>query len=734
MSTFDGRVEAAVDYFRKRPERPPLACFLSHVHSDHLQGLESFRAPFIYCSPATRELLLRIEKYPHRMNFRKGILESRRLHYKHLAKLLRPIPLNTPTEIELTPRRRVRITLFDANHCIGAVMFLIEGDGKAILYTGDIRAERWWINSVVRNPVLIPYTLGQKRLDKLYLDTTFARAVNKFHEFPSKAVGLSELLRKVEAYPDGTVFYFRAWTFGYEDVWMALSAALNTKVHVDQYQMGLYRSLMRASGTHSITEASALCGFSLGNRAVAGCLSSDAASRVHSCEPGVTCPTARSPSTVYIVPIVNRTIEGVEIPEVGAGGGIGDLYQTHELELPDEATLEELEKLCLQHIHDEQLRQQLRITLIEAFRSKRKALSLDEYGMKEEGDISLKKLVDVLSHGMSEGSSGAITFREPVANLPKTIRFPYSRHSSYAELCDFIAAFRPKDIHPCTVDESTWTEDVSIRRLFGHLCTETRFSHDAHMWEILGDADENDKDGPRARKRTRYNPELSTQSTEGSSNLVMDDELSTGSREQTQTQTASPSCGTIQESINKPLNFPLPSPETAKAKRNEIRQARRYLQEHTDREMFHVGALPSSWRTEGDELEPEKKNKHVSEVEEKLTTTDSTETREVSETDRQGDGATDLQMESQQADSQHTALSISESAFASPLPVEEHSVRLSEDNEPDSEITPTHHRPRTHTHARIAAYLAARADSYSAWTDVSLVSAGDNHTEEEIEL
>jgi Cft2 family RNA processing exonuclease len=89
------------------------------------------------------------------MNFNNGILESRRLHYKHLAKLLvgapyqiyklrtdpvqRPIPLNTPTNIELTPRLSIRVTLLDANHCTGAVMFLIEGDGKAILYTGDIR-------------------------------------------------------------------------------------------------------------------------------------------------------------------------------------------------------------------------------------------------------------------------------------------------------------------------------------------------------------------------------------------------------------------------------------------------------------------------------------------------------------------------------------------------------------------------------------------------------------------
>lgn len=35
-----------------------------------------------------KQLLLRIEKYPHRMNFNKGILESGRLHYKHLYKLL----------------------------------------------------------------------------------------------------------------------------------------------------------------------------------------------------------------------------------------------------------------------------------------------------------------------------------------------------------------------------------------------------------------------------------------------------------------------------------------------------------------------------------------------------------------------------------------------------------------------------------------------------------------------
>lgn len=35
-----------VDFFRRNANaEPPLACFLSHVHSDHLAGLDSLRSP-----------------------------------------------------------------------------------------------------------------------------------------------------------------------------------------------------------------------------------------------------------------------------------------------------------------------------------------------------------------------------------------------------------------------------------------------------------------------------------------------------------------------------------------------------------------------------------------------------------------------------------------------------------------------------------------------------------------
>lgn len=99
-----------------------------------------------------------------------------------------------------------------------------------VLFNTCNLAEPWWVNSLIRNPVILPYTHGIKRLDKIYLDTTFASKRNHCRRFPTKADGLKELLEKVYRYPIDTVFHFHAWTFGYEEVWIALSSALRSQV------------------------------------------------------------------------------------------------------------------------------------------------------------------------------------------------------------------------------------------------------------------------------------------------------------------------------------------------------------------------------------------------------------------------------------------------------------------------------------------------------------------------
>lgn len=189
---------------------------------------------------------------------------------------------------------------------------------------------------------------------------------------------------------------------------------------MDRYQLGLYRSVstqLRGNGS----EASALCGFELGNRFVPGCLSDDEGSRIHSCEFGLPCPAARSEKTVYIEPIVGRLQDGSQLPEVGIGGGAGDLYQMHELELPDQTALEELEKLCLERIQDNRVLAQTKDALLEAYMSKKKTLSLDSYGMKDDLEISLEKLVTTLSRGHAGDRRSSGVRHRTDHQLPSTI-------------------------------------------------------------------------------------------------------------------------------------------------------------------------------------------------------------------------------------------------------------------------------------------------------------------------
>lgn len=453
-----------------------------------------------------------------------------------MRKLAKPLPLDTPTTIELAPGNTIRVTLIDANHCVGAVMFLIEGDGKAILYTGDVRAEAWWVNSIVQNPVLAPYALGLRYLDCIYLDTTFATKRAPYRNFPSKADGVKELLEKISTYPDDTIYYFHAWTFGYEDVWVALSAFLGSQIHLDDYRARIYASLssldrrsLREAGLDvpsenrylkeagiEIREAAALCGFRNGNHIQPGCLTSSENVRIHSCERAIGCNVLDQDSgakIVHIIPIISRS-NGVELAELGAGGGKGDLDQKEELETGDLAVMGRLMELCAQSIESPDLLAEV-LQLLQRTLSTDKAtvdfgLHLQKESQSGEDDLSLQKLVAALSSNASKKLSDNA---EPPLN--KTIRFPYSRHSSYSELCGLVATLKPRDVFPCTVDESNWGPELSVEALFGEYCSSQVFRHDAEMMPIFSARKRNDD----TQKRDRSESQHATQS-ETTSNIT----------------------------------------------------------------------------------------------------------------------------------------------------------------------------------------------------------------------
>jgi hypothetical protein len=139
---------------------------------------------------------------------------------------------------------------------------VLERNDVAVLYTGDVRTEPWFVNSLARHPVLVPYATGARRLQTLYLDTS-----NLYENaLQTKAEGIRQLIGAMGQYPSDTIFFFWARTYGYgepvapshartcmltgrlpryEDAWIAIAKHFNTRIHVDPYTLSIYASLVR---------------------------------------------------------------------------------------------------------------------------------------------------------------------------------------------------------------------------------------------------------------------------------------------------------------------------------------------------------------------------------------------------------------------------------------------------------------------------------------------------------
>ncbi|KAF9300923.1 hypothetical protein BGZ74_007333 [Mortierella antarctica] len=238
MSTFDGLIREfpsiAIDNFNTRPGVS--VYLLSHVHSDHLTGLatKNWDSP-IYCSQITAKWLPLLASRPKQVAHENGETKSLERKYAHLAPYLRPLSTDQAHYLELQNGRKACCTLIPAHHCPGALMFLLQDDRSCILYTGDARNETVDLEALRTMPMFAP---GAPRIDRLYLDTTCCHPA--FRSFPPRDQALSDLVNFIMHRPRLAHYYFDAWTFGYEDVWIALAKAFHTKVHVSPYLYEFY--------------------------------------------------------------------------------------------------------------------------------------------------------------------------------------------------------------------------------------------------------------------------------------------------------------------------------------------------------------------------------------------------------------------------------------------------------------------------------------------------------------
>jgi DNA cross-link repair 1A protein len=196
--------------------------FLTHFHSDHYGGIvKSWNSGIIYCSLPTANLV------------------SQQLGVDR--KFIHPLGMNIPVVLE-SKGKPVTVTLLDANHCPGAVMFLFQVGYRNILHVGDFR----WNRTLMYHDLKDFFTQNI-RLDDLFLDTTYC---DEKYCLPTQDEAIEAAISKAEAEVIACrkagkrlLMLFGAYTIGKERIYLAVAEKLGMKVYVDSRRRKILSAL-----------------------------------------------------------------------------------------------------------------------------------------------------------------------------------------------------------------------------------------------------------------------------------------------------------------------------------------------------------------------------------------------------------------------------------------------------------------------------------------------------------
>lgn len=384
---------------------------LTHCHQDHLVGL--FNRSFVgvvYCTPETRLLLASLTDNA-------SVLTR-----------IKPVDYNKPLEIELPPQIQqvygnIRVTLLHAYHCLGACMFLVEGEmGGSVLCTGDLRAEKWWVDGLSLLPQLAPYLAGFKTLDNIYLDTTFGYRGEPYIEMPPNNLGIYAAIGLLKKYPmdDPEINYcFRDTVLGFDQAWAFIVSYFGAALEVSGKKLSDVIDLVAKHDP------------------INGPILSQAMANSKKSPFGPAFPRFRAgkketlQTTVHIVQCIDFNIMDL----------VGASYP-----LPLE-TLSEAEKLLTTN--------PTRVTTL------------------GNSFVKLRDRLWILPKG------GEYL-------LPAEIKLVFSRHSSYSECAYFVSRLKPRQVYPCWSNLKAWANGFSMSRLFGKYCSGSSFVYDNKMTREFG--------------------------------------------------------------------------------------------------------------------------------------------------------------------------------------------------------------------------------------------------------
>lgn len=211
-----GLKHVLIDGFRHKMEDIDISqrfYFLSHYHSDHYGGLNpSWNKGNIICSTVTASLLVNVH----------GVS----------GEWIRSVDMNGTITIPGSA-----VTFLDANHCPGAVLLLFKLTGNksvTYLHTGDMRY----------HPKMKLYdALQDIKIDKIFLDTTYAHPKHKFMtQLESISIITEQAIAFFNENPEGLIL-LGAYNIGKERVICGLQDSLNMNVYMEDKKLKLMKCL-----------------------------------------------------------------------------------------------------------------------------------------------------------------------------------------------------------------------------------------------------------------------------------------------------------------------------------------------------------------------------------------------------------------------------------------------------------------------------------------------------------
>ncbi|XP_011420284.3 5' exonuclease Apollo [Magallana gigas] len=192
----------AVDFWKTRECPNARLFFLTHLHGDHIVGLSSSWQHKIYCSEVTGKLL--VERY----DIDASLISPLETGCSHIL------------YVDSDQIEQMSVTVINAHHCPGSVMFLFEGYFGKILYTGDFR-----FDSEMKDDPLMGNLL---HADTLYLDNTYnsPKCV-----FPSREESFKQMMEIIQSHED---FHIKIGlrNLGKEDLLVKIAVDLNEWIKV----------------------------------------------------------------------------------------------------------------------------------------------------------------------------------------------------------------------------------------------------------------------------------------------------------------------------------------------------------------------------------------------------------------------------------------------------------------------------------------------------------------------